>query len=117
MLFRSDMLWTLDTTAESPILRVFDILADEGHGICEIFYTWLYYTDDKHSNFDYCCDTKLDIRTLEIIQEQIQARRHGKMCVSLDMRYRGNTRPSLVVEASARSDAAKQRDGIRSHGS
>ena len=108
----------MDTTAESPILRVFDILADEGHGICDITYGWTYYTDDKHSeNYDYCRDTKLDIRTLEIIQEQIQARCQGEKRVCIRIEYRGNTRPSLVVEASARSDAAKQRDGIRSHGS
>ena len=108
----------LDTTAESPILRVFDILADEGHGICDIDYGWNYYTDDKHpKNYDYRRDTKLDIRTLEIIQEKIQARCQGRKCVCLHIKYRGNTRPSLVVEASARSDAAKQRDGIRSHGS
>jgi hypothetical protein len=73
----------LDTTAESPLLRVLNILADEGHGICDIDYIW-YFRDYKYLKiYRYHSDAKLYIRTLEKIKEKIPTGFQGKMCACI----------------------------------
>ena len=90
----------LDTTAESPILRVLDILADEGLGICDVNFTWFF----KHrKTYSWRSDAKLYIRTLEKIKEKIPTGLERELCASIQIKFCGNTRPSSVVEASARS--------------
>ena len=83
----------LDTTAESPIVRVLDILADEEHGICAVDYSWAYVTDDDkvrfYSSHSYAT---VDIRTLE----EIRIRSQGGNWLSIHIKYRGNIGDAII---------------------
>jgi hypothetical protein len=85
----------VDTTAESPIVRVLDILADEGNGIWVVEYYWTYLTDDGKVRKYYLKESSrrhatLNIRTLEKIRFQ-----EGNWAI-VNIKFRGNIGDAVI---------------------